>query len=103
MPLRDPITSPYCCSGILKLNGLFNFEVAKLIHQIIHKKTPKNFESHFTCSSNSLISQHTPLVKNLQTNCFYLVFILLECNNPQNSLAVKSGIVFLMTLEFYLI
>ena len=51
-PLRDPITPLYRRSGILKLNDLFNFEVPKLMHQIIQQKTPKNFESYFTCSSN---------------------------------------------------
>ena len=51
-PLRDPITPLYCRSGILKLNDLFYFEVAKLMHQIIHKKSPNNFESYFTYSSN---------------------------------------------------
>ena len=79
-PLHDPITPLYRHSGILKLNDLFDFEVAKLMHQIIHKKSPNNFESYFTYIH--LISQHTPLVKNLQTTCFYLVFILLECNDP---------------------
>ena len=38
MPLRDPITQLYRCYGILKLNDLFDFEVVKLMHQIIHKK-----------------------------------------------------------------
>ena len=37
-PLRDPITPLYHRSGILKFNELFDFEVAKLMHQIIHKK-----------------------------------------------------------------
>ena len=78
-PLRDPITPLYRRSGILKLNELFDFEVAKLMYQIIHKKSPNNFESSLHIH---LISQHTPLVKNLQTNCFYLVFILLERNDP---------------------
>ena len=41
MPLRDPITLPDRRFGILKLNDLFNFEVAKLMHQIILKKLPK--------------------------------------------------------------
>ena len=36
--LRDPLTPLYRRSGILKLNDLFDFEVAKLMHQIIHKK-----------------------------------------------------------------
>ena len=49
-PLRDPITPLYRRSEILKLNDLF--EVTKLMHQIIHKKTPNNFESYFTYSSN---------------------------------------------------
>ena len=43
-PLRDPITPFYRRSRILKLNDLFNFEVAKLMHQIVQQKTPKNFE-----------------------------------------------------------
>ena len=51
-PLRDSITPLYRRSGILKLNDLFDFEVAKLMHQIIHKKSSNNFESHFTYSSN---------------------------------------------------
>ena len=51
-PLRDPITPLYRRSGILKLNDLFEFEVAQLMHQIIHKKFSKNFESCFTYSSN---------------------------------------------------
>ena len=51
-PLRDPITPLYRRSEILKLNDLFDFEVAKLMHQIIHKKSPNNFESYFTYSSN---------------------------------------------------
>ena len=51
-PLRDPITPLYRRSGILKLNDLFDFEVAKLMHQIIHKKAPNNFKSYFTYSSN---------------------------------------------------
>ena len=78
-PLRDPITPLYRRSGILKLNNLFDFEVAKLMHQIIHKKFPiiLNHILHI-----HLISQHTPLVKNLQTICFYLVFMLLERNDP---------------------
>ena len=46
-PLRDLVTPLNRRSRILKLNDLFDFEVAKLMHQIIHKKTPKNFESHF--------------------------------------------------------
>ena len=85
MPLRDPITPFYRRSGILKLNDLFNFEVAKLMHQIIHKKLLQilNHTLHI-----HLISRHTPLVKNLQTTCFYLVFILLERNDPYNTLAV---------------
>ena len=85
-PLRDPITPLYCRSGILKLNDLFNFEVAKLMHQIIHKKLPKtlNYTLHI-----HLISQHTLLVRNMQTTCFYLLFILLERSDPQNTLAVN--------------
>ena len=46
--LGDPITPLYRRSGILKLNELFDFEVAKLMHQIIYKKSPNNFESYFT-------------------------------------------------------
>ena len=42
--LRDPITPLYCRSGILKLYHLFNFEVTKLMQQIIHKKNLKNFQ-----------------------------------------------------------
>ena len=51
-PLRDPITPLYRLSEILKLNELFDFEVAQLMHQIIHKKSPNNFESYFTYSFN---------------------------------------------------
>ena len=52
-PSRDPITPLYRRSGILKLNDLFDFEVAKLMYQIIHKNTPNNFESYFTYSAYS--------------------------------------------------
>ena len=38
MLLRHPITPHYHSSGILNLNDLLNFEVAKLMHQIICKK-----------------------------------------------------------------
>ena len=53
-PLRNPITPLYRRSGILKLNDLFDFEVTKLMHQIIHRKTPKNFDSYFLYLSNIL-------------------------------------------------
>ena len=39
---------------ILKFNNIFDFEVAKLMHQLIHEKAPKNFKSYFICSSNIL-------------------------------------------------
>ena len=78
-PLRDPITPIYRRSEILKLNDLFNFEKAKLMHLIIHKKTPKNFESYFTYLSN--ISAYSTCQK-FATSCFNLVFILLEHNDP---------------------
>ena len=42
-PLRDPITPLYRRSGILKLNDLFNFKVAKLMHQIINEKNSQKF------------------------------------------------------------
>ena len=83
MPLCDRKTSHYDWSGILKLNDLFNFEVAKLMHQIFTKKLSKILNHILQIH---LISQNTPLVKSLQTvaNCkhFYLVFILLEHNDP---------------------
>ena len=61
-PLRDPITPLYRRSGNLKLNGLFDFEVAKLMHQIIHKKSPNNFESYFTYSSNISAYSNRPKI-----------------------------------------
>ena len=77
--VSDAIIPLYRRFVILKLNDLFNFEEAKLMHQSIHKKLSKilNHTLHIY-----VISQHTPLVKNLQTTCFYLVFILLERNDP---------------------
>ena len=44
--LQNTFTRPnkytlYRRSEILKLNDLFNFEVAKLMHEIIYKKLPK--------------------------------------------------------------
>ena len=45
------------------------------MHQIIHEKPSKiyNHTLHI-----HIISQYIPLIKNLQTTCFYLVFILVE-------------------------
>ena len=72
MPLRDPITPLYRRSGILKLNDLFDFEVAKLMHQIIHKKSPNNFESYFTYSSNiSVYSTRQKSANNLFLPSFH--------------------------------
>ena len=77
--LPYPITPHYHQSEILKLNDLFNLEVAKFMHQIIHKKLPKflNYALYI-----HLLFLHTPIVNNVQTTCFYLVLILLEHNDP---------------------
>ena len=68
------------------------------MHHIIHKKLPIILSHTLHIR---LISQHTPLFKNLQITSFYLVFVLREDNDPFNTLTLKSGIVFLMKLKFY--
>ena len=99
-PLHDPITPLYRRSGILKLNDLFDFEVAKLMHQIIHKKSPNNFESYFTYSSN--ISAYSTRQKSAN-HLFLPRFHTSRTQRSIKYLGSKSGIVFLMTLEFYLL
>ena len=79
-PLRDPITPLYRRSEILKLRNLFDFEVAKLMHQIFPKKSPNNFESYFTYSSN--ISAYS----NLQKSANYLFLLRFHTSRTQRSI-----------------
>ena len=45
---KDRISQHYCRLKILKLDDLYKFEVAGLMHQFTHKKTPDIFSQFFT-------------------------------------------------------
>ena len=55
---KDRISQHYCRLQILKLDDLYQFEVAKLMHQFIHKKIPDIFYQYFTYS-NDIIKYST--------------------------------------------
>ena len=48
----DRISQHYCRLQILKLDDLYKFEVAKLMHQFTHKKIPDIFCQYFTYSND---------------------------------------------------
>ena len=50
---KDRISQHYCRLQILKLDNLYKFEVAKMMHQFTHNKIPNIFCQHFTYSNDS--------------------------------------------------
>ena len=59
--IRGRITPQYYKHEILKLEDLYNFEIAKLMYQISHSKSPLNFKYYFAYSSDvsSYSTRHT--------------------------------------------
>ena len=59
--IRGKITPQYYKYEILKLEDLYNFEIAKLMHQFAHSKLPPNFNHYFAYSSDvsSYSTRHT--------------------------------------------
>lgn len=55
--IRDKITPLYYKLGILKLNDLYTFEIAKLMHQYENKKLPIQLQNYF--SYTSTIHEHS--------------------------------------------
>ena len=47
------ISEHYCSLQILKLDDLYKFEVARLMHQFTHKKIPFVFCQYFTYSNDN--------------------------------------------------
>ena len=56
---NDRISRHYCRLKILKLDDLYKFERAKLMHQFTHKKIPDIFCQYFTYS-NDIFKYATP-------------------------------------------
>ena len=50
--IRGRITPQYFKYEILKLEDLYNFEIAKLMYQFTHSKLPLNFKHYFAYSSD---------------------------------------------------
>ena len=50
--IRGRITPQYYKYEILKLEDLYNFEIAKLMYQFTHSKLPLKFKHYFACSSD---------------------------------------------------
>ena len=59
--IRGKITPQYYKYEILKLEDLYNFEIAKLMYQFTHSKLPLNFNHYFAYSSDvlSYSTRHT--------------------------------------------
>ena len=50
--IRGKITPQFYKCEILKLEDLYNFEIAKLMYQFTHSKLPLNFNYYFAYSSD---------------------------------------------------
>ena len=59
--IRAKVTPQYYKYEILKLEDLYNFEIAKLMHQFTHSKLPLNFNHYFAYSFDvsSYSTRHT--------------------------------------------
>ena len=50
---RDSISQQYYEFHVLKIEDLFTFEIAKIMHQFTHRKTPRTVNSYFSYTMNA--------------------------------------------------
>ena len=74
--IRDNVSQRYYEFKVLKIEDLFTFEINKIKHQLTHKKTPNNFNTCFSYTTN-ILSRLTRQTSN--NNIFLPSFRNLRC------------------------
>ena len=83
--IKDRITPQYVHLGILKLNDLYNFEIAKFLYQYVHDMLPLQFNHYFTYMHDA----HSHTTRNSTSKA--LAIKRFSTNRGQNSIKYKGA------------